>query len=502
MNVLIRLCLSLLLLPAAAHAQQQQADEGRRLLEEGIRQSQQYRESGWLDDGAADHAAAAEAAEADDGYIRIGGQIYAVGDTEEELESALYHAINARQWHKTAQFSARYAALPGHKPALLRLAEGLQAREAGDYARAAAALEQAAAAEPDNVRIALERARVYTEDNRNREAAAAFRQVSDSSIPAETRALVQQYLHELDKRTDWHGQLSLGYGHNDNINQGNGLRQCVWSLAGMCLMERTLPEPVASALWQYSATAMRTVPLRGHHGLHVRALAYGTHYRREDPQQPAAPDYGYDTAALYAGYDYADARNHLSLLPYFEYDRRNGHSHYRAWGAEAEWSRSLSPRWRVSLRGAAKRYGFSGQSRLYFADYTQYEAGVGAEWAAGQSWGLFAHADGTRKAYADGAADSKEYSVRLGTYKLFGNGVYANLMWQHRRSRDDEAGFVSNGERRSDRQDTVIAALGLANWQYRGIYPELRWKYTRNRSNADVYRYRQNEAVLSLRYRF
>ena len=500
MKVLIRFCLTFLLLPVSAHAQQQ-ADEGRRLLEEGNRQSQQYRESGWLG-STADHTAAAETAETDDGYIRINGQIYAVGNTAEELESALYHAINYRQWHKTAQFSARYAALPDHKPALLQLAAGLQARETGDYTRAAAALEQAAAAEPDNVRIGLERARIYTEDNQNREAAAVFRQVLDSDIPAETRALVKQYLHELDKRARWHGQLSVGYGHNDNINQGNGLKQCVWNLADMCLIERTLPKPVASALWQYSATAMRTLPLSGHHGLHLRTLAYGTHYRREDPQQPLAPDYGYDTAALYAGYDYADARNHVSLLPYFEYDRRNGHTHYRAWGGEAEWSRSLSPRWRISVRGAAKRYGFSGQSRRYFADYTQYEAGLGAEWAAGQRWGLFAHWDGTRKAYTDGAADSKEYAVRLGAYKLFGNGAYANLMLMHRRSRDDEAGFVSNGERRSDRQDTAVAAVGLANWQYRGIYPELRWKHTRNRSNADVYRYRQNEAVLSLRYRF
>lgn len=500
MNVLIRFCLIFLLLPISARAQQ--TDEGRRLLEEGSRQSQQYRESSWADETAEqDFVNTDETAETDDGYIRINGQIYAVGNTADELESALYHAINHRQWHKTAQFAARYAVLPEHKPALLQLAAGLQAREAGDYTQAAAALERAATAEPDNVRIGLERARVYTENNQNREAAALFRQVLNSNIPTETRALVEQYLHELNKRSSWHGQLSLAYGYNDNINQGTGLQQCVWNVADMCVMKRSLPKPLASTLWQYSATAMRTLPLSGHHGLHLRALAYGTHYRRKDPQQPLAPDYGYDTAALYAGYDYADARNHVSLLPYIEYDRRNGHTHYHAWGAEAEWSRNLSPSWLISMRGAAKRYGFSSQSSLYFADYTQYEAGLSAEWTAGKNWGLFAHWDGTRKVYA-GAAGSKEFAVRVGAYKLFDNGAYANLMLMHRRSRDDEAGFISNGERRFDRQNTVMAAVGLTNWQYRGIYPELRWQHTHNRSNADVYRYRQNEAVLSLRYRF
>ena len=42
------LCLALcLLLPALAHADDP-ADERRRLLDEGSRQTQQYRESGWL----------------------------------------------------------------------------------------------------------------------------------------------------------------------------------------------------------------------------------------------------------------------------------------------------------------------------------------------------------------------------------------------------------------------------------------------------------------------
>ena len=72
-------CLLLLaLLPLSAHAD---SDDLRRLSEENGRVQQQYRESGWLDGGTP-----AGDIENDDAYIRIGGQIYTVGNNTEELE--------------------------------------------------------------------------------------------------------------------------------------------------------------------------------------------------------------------------------------------------------------------------------------------------------------------------------------------------------------------------------------------------------------------------------
>ena len=108
-------------------------------------------------------------------------------------------------------------------------------------------------------------------------------------------------------------------------------------------------------------------------------MLYGSRYTEKDKDSAAMPDYGYHNGSLYAGYAYADARSSFSLLPYFEYDFRNRHTHYRAWGADADWSRTLSPRWRVNARAGAKKTGYGGQSKTYFADYKQYELGAGAE---------------------------------------------------------------------------------------------------------------------------
>ena len=105
--LLFALCL---LQPSLAHADGP-ADERRRLLDEGSRQTQQYRESGWLDTEQARGEV-----EENDGYISIGGEIYQVGDTAEELESAIYHALNARQWHMCGSSPPATPNCPGTSP--------------------------------------------------------------------------------------------------------------------------------------------------------------------------------------------------------------------------------------------------------------------------------------------------------------------------------------------------------------------------------------------------
>ena len=48
----------------------------------------------------------------------------------------------------------------------------------------------------------------------------------------------------------------------------------------------------------------------------------------------------------------------------------------------------------------------------------------------------------------------------------------------------------------------MMAAAGFPQWNIKGVYPELRFRRTIARSNAVYYRYRQNEWLLGLKYRF
>ncbi|MDO5638620.1 MAG: porin family protein [Neisseria sp.] len=478
-----------LLAAATAHADE---DDTRLLLDQAGRQAQQYRQSGWLEADT----------DADKRSITIDGQTYAVGDSEEELAQGIFYALNLRQWHKAAQFLPRYRALPQHKPHLALMAEGLLARQEGDIAEALAKMQAAHRAAPEDVRIRLELARLYTEDNQNKEAAAAFETVLDAEMPSETREVVQGYLNNIRERSRWHGNISVGAGYNSNINQANGKSECVARFEDQCLIQRNLPEAQNSPFWQYSAVLTKKTPLSGHHSLLLRPLAYGTKYLRDAEHSGEKESHSEHTAMLYGGYNYTDAGDDFSLLPYVEHYFRNGHTQYRAFGAEAAWARKLDEKWSANARAEAKRFHYAGGQKMYFDDYSQYSAGAGAGYAFAPGAGVFANLDLIRKKYPHAVSSSKEYVARAGAYKLFEQGFYLNAMLIYRYSRYDAESFIAGGARRSDRQTVWLAAVGAPKWQFKKIYPELRFKHTVNRSNSDYYAYRQNEVTLGLKYRF
>lgn len=130
------------------------------------------------------------------------------------------------------------------------------------------------------------------------------------------------------------------------------------------------------------------------------------------------PDYGYRNGSLYAGYAYADARSSFSLLPYFEYDFRNRHTHYRAWGADADWSRTLSRTGALTHMPEQKDRIRRTKQNL-FCRFQTIRTRRGAEFSITLKSGLLVNFDAARKAYPEKSSSSKEYTARLGAYRLF-----------------------------------------------------------------------------------
>lgn len=480
--------LILLVLPAAALADE---DDTRMLLDGAQKEMRRQQDAAAFSDGLSDS-----------GSIEIDGETYIVPHTAHDLELGIYYAIDGRQWGKVREFAAAYRRLPEHKTHLVLMAEGLAERAEGNVAAALEKMKAAHAAAPDDVRVGLELARLYGEDNQNRESQAQFKEVLKGEMPSETRAAVQSYLDILDQRRRWHGSISIGGGYNDNINQGNGKRECVGSFMGQCFSYRTLPSPIGSPFVQYSAVAAKKIPLRGHHNLLLRPLSYGTKYRRDDTQSEPPEPYSENTAALYAGYEHNTADSDFTFTPYFEHYFRGGRSRYRAWGAEAAWEKNLTAKWSLNVRAEAKRVKYLEQERQYYSDYTLYTGGAGLGYTFSDGLGLYGGIDLARRKYPYAASRSKEYTARIGGYKMFKNGVYFNAAALYRLSRYDAGSYLTAGEPRRDRQTILTAAIGASKFSFKDIYPELRVKRTVGRSNADLFAYKQNEIALALKYRF
>lgn len=442
---------------------------------------------------------------APEGALLYEGQVYEVRTTVEDLEPAIYIAINTGQWDRLPDFLARYRLLRGHRMALVNMADALLARYQGDHALALKQILAAQAADPEDMRIRLELARLRFENNQDTEAQQAFTGVLALDLPDQARLMAQQYQQALAARAGWHGSMAVGFGYNNNMNQANGNYQCFLEFDGFCAFERSMPQPIHSSVLNYEFSVQRRFHVRGNHNVLVRPVSYGQYFRRDDKASAATVnDYSRNTAILNVGYNWLSARDNVSLTPYLEHHYRNRHSDYLAKGIQLEWLHTLNGRWQLGTSLDAKRYSHTDSGLLLEGDYSQYQAGVSATYAAQSNTTLYGGLDVSRKKYAMAQASSKDWALRGGVYHAFAGdaGLYLNAMGVWRFASNDEYdGFL--GERRRDRQQVYIVSLGANGWRVAGMSPELRVRYSANRSNVDwAYGFRQTELSVMLRRSF
>ncbi|RZS35338.1 uncharacterized protein DUF560 [Corticibacter populi] len=492
---LLALCLSLMLVLISGHAPVwADEDDTRYLLQEQTRR-------------AAERAAGPQGELfAPPGSLVVDGRVQAVQSRQEELEPAIYIAINSGQWERLPEFLSRYRLLHGHRPALVAMAEALLARHQGDYAAALRRMQAAHAADPADARINLELARLRFEDNQDGAAGEGFARAMAAGLPGQVQAMVRQYQQALAERARWHGSLALGWGYNNNINQGSGDYACFLELGGMCFFERRMPQPIHSSLLNYELALQRRWNLGGNHNLQLRPVSYGSHYSRKDGTGSSPiSDHGSRTSILYGGYQWLDARTTASVTPYLEHFHRNGHTEYVARGMQLEWQRMVGSGLRLGTSLDAKRYAHTGRGLLVSgSDYSQYQWGVSAVYVPQPNTVLNVGADVTRKKYAVPQASSRDWAFRGGIYHQFAGtaGLFVNVMGVFRFGRNDAYdGFL--GAQRRDRQQVYILGIGANAWKLAGMTPELRLRHSANRSNVSwAYGFRQTELGVMLRRNF
>lgn len=435
-------------------------------------------------------------------HITLGGQTYYIGDSTKEQELAIYYAINAQLWEQLPLLLARYSAQSDHQAEVVLLAEGLLARSKGQFNRAIFKLEEAHNIAPENPRVQLELARIYAEDYQDKKALVHFKAVGQHPLlPVETQPIINGYIDGIDQRHRWHGSISVGYGYSDNINQGNGSEICGFEFLGQCLITQSLPKAVGSAFRSYQISLQKRIPIAGNHSLLVRPILYGNHYNKRDHQTDLYNNYSENTAILYAGYSYKDAKTEFNLLPFFEYYHRGGKSHYTTPGIELSVERRLSEGWSFNAHTGVKRHRYASSAKEYFTNYTQSFLGVGLSYQFSPTASIYAGVDYTRRKYPWATSSSQEIGGRIGAFKYFNSGFYVNVMGVYKDNEYDEKTFLADKPRR-DKQSMFIAAIGAPRWNYKKIYPEIRFKQVRSKSNIVFYDYKQKEISLNLKYNF
>lgn len=439
------------------------------------------------------------------GTLMYQGKHYQVPSTRDSLEPAIYIAINSNQWTLLPDFIQRYQQLPGHRPALVAMAESLLARFHNDYSLALQRMEYANNLEPEDARILLELARLWFEDYQEKRALEGFKKALNAGLPPQAQMLVQQYRQAIDMRDDWHGSAAVGFGYNDNINQANGDYTCLSSFAGICLFERQMPETIESNMINYELAFQRRFNVSGNHNVAFKPMSYGSYYPTKNPSDTATiQNYSTNLTRLQLGYQYLDAQDTISLTPYLEHYYRNDSSHYMAHGLKMGWLRSLNQQWQVGTGLDAKRYEYTTEGQRSGADYDSYQWDFTAAYMPNRSTSVYGGLTLDRNKYAVDQASSKSWSVRAGVYHTFSDpaGLFVNAQAIYRDSENDAYDFFL-GERRHDKQQIYILSTGAKRWQFSGFSPELRIRHSINHSNLDwAFGFKQTEVSLLLRHIF
>lgn len=489
---LVALCV-LCALCALSPASAQNRDEARRILEQDQQRQSLLRERELQD---------ALDASGERPTIVIDGQTHTVGKNANDLGQALYLSLQHRQWQAAALFLAEYLTLPDHDRLLVYYAQGSLARALGHYREAVQAYTALLELQPDFLPARLELARVLFEDQQDARAQALFAAIAtsidaDDPKTAGVRATIAQYQQALAQRLQWSGTFAFGPAWTDNANRTSASQTCLWlhEESGTCIIDRKLPDAIRAEGIDFDGSLQRRMVLYGHHGLSLRALAFGQAYRDHS-------EYNELNASLQAGYSYRSGRHNAVLAPSFDYYAVGNAALSGAWGLHAEWSRTLSPASMLKLeadwkdqryRQAAYGSSFDGIQRSASATYFR---------SLGPRWMLFAGVDAVDSQAPEQVNAYLSRGLRAGASLQWPSGISQTLFASYR-ERDHGAYSELFGERRSDQERGYTFVLRAERFAFAGFTPVLTLRHSRVRSNVDwLYSYDRDAASLKLERSF
>jgi len=482
----------LLFLPiflTATHAQE--PDDTRRLLEHSTRQQETAREGALLEPALADERPT----------ITINGQTRVIEHNANDVGQALFLAVEKRQWNLAAHFLAEYLTLPDYDRLLVHYAQGSLARVRGKYREAESEFRALLAVQPGFLPAWLELARVLFEDYQNRESDQMFAAIAaslDTADPAARRVhnTVSAYRAALSARRNWNGVFALGAIWGDNINRTSASQTCLLMLPnGVCVIDRKLPDAIVSNGYEFEASAGKTLPLSGHHGLYLRALGFGQGWRDHS---------GYNelNANLQTGYVYRSGRQTLMLAPSFDYYALGNSALYAGFGLHGQWSWLFSPR--SMLQAEADWKGFDYRRQAYAVHYDGVQRSGSVTYLRSFRNGLsaFAGLDMTDNAAPQAFNAWLSRGVRSGLSLQWPAG-FSHTLSLSARQREYGAYSALLGARRKDHELGATLAISASRWAMAGFTPLLTLRHYRVNSNVDwLYRYRRNTLSLKLQRGF
>ncbi|AKH64274.1 MULTISPECIES: porin family protein [Photorhabdus] len=427
--------------------------------------------------------------------IVLNGQTFSVDNNVNEVGQALYLAINHQQVKDVERFLPMYQKLPGHDSQLVHFAQANLARSQGDLVAAEQHYQTVLHQQPDFTRAKLELARVYYENQKNREASLLFNEISaanhdnENKLPPAVIKNITSYQDAIELRNAWRGSFAVGYIFNDNTNMSPNKPPFCKEYAenGSCIVERKLPLAKKANGISYDATLRKIYQLSGHHGISLRSMTYGESYRNHSEENE-------NTTSAYLGYNYKAQKNDFLIGPIIEFNHVGNHSRYRTTGMKTEWMNILSKNLALNLEGEYKQFRYhklynhnDGNMTSVYATLSYYLTDQTITFTGG---------DWVNKTSVEKADDYQQKGIRAGISTQLYPGINA-VVFTVLRQRQFGDYSVPLGARRKDNEQLYSAIISMPKFDVFGLTPVITYRYRKNNSNVDwLYSYNKNEVLI------
>ncbi|PQQ32019.1 hypothetical protein C6H69_14315 [Photorhabdus luminescens] len=427
--------------------------------------------------------------------IVLNGQTFSVENNVNDIGQALYLAINHQQVKDVERFLLIYQKLLGHDTQLVHFAQANLARSQGDLAAAEQHYQAILQQQPDFTRAKLELARVYYENQKNREASLLFNEISvasrdnENKLPPAVIKNITNYQEAINLRNSWRGSFSVGYIFNDNTNMSpDKPPACTEYHKDVgCITERRLPMAKKANGISYDATLRKIYPLSGHHGIFLRSMTYGESYRHHSEENE-------NTTSTYLGYSYKAQKDDFLMGPVVEFNYVGNHSRYRTTGVKTEWMHILSKNLALNLEGEYKQFRYH---KLYnHNDGNMTSVYTTLSYYLTDQTITFAGGDWVNKTSVEKVDDYQQKGVRAGISTQLYPGINAVVFTALRQRQFGDYSVPLNA-RRKDNEQFYAAIVSMPKFEIFGLTPVITYRFRKNSSNVDwLYSYNKNEVLV------
>ena len=374
---------------------------------------------------------------------------------------------------------------------------GLAALDAGQPGQAVLAFERVLAVDPGHLQARAELARALLATRETEAARRELESVSAQRIPAEVRAVIDQYLAaiavaERAGRTSFQGRAEIGAGWDSNVTLGSIGSQ--WLLAGgVAVVPEPSSRPRSAALIAWGAGLDWQGPIGGGWHWTVGAQAIG----RSNASAHTLDQTYFD---LSGGLRYRTGCHGFDMLAQLQHLRADQSAFRNAVGVVGQWRCDLDARTQVGLY--VQHFDFRFPDQPIRDARRQIVGATAARSFAGDAAPLLAASLYAGRERPDAPVPQLEHDI-LGARGVLSLGVspraraWASVSWEARDFAGAEPLF---GTVREDRQTEVEFGAAIRVNRSWVLLPRL--VHTRNASSLAPSDFRRTQALVTARYGF